>query len=281
MLNTAMRIAAGLFFFAATANADNLNPNRTVNISFNQYTPQLYGKNLLTSDWHSQVVWGGDNDRAQIMQDTHNPGDKHLRVKYPVNAVGPWHSGTQFLTRLPAAEEYWVTYKVRFQEGFDFKMGGKLPGLASGDAKYAGGIKPWHGDGWTARLMWLKDGSIVPYLYYVGMPKESHFGHYWKMDAKIQPGQWHEISQRIRLNSAGKKNGLYEVWFDGKLATQRRDMVWRYGNQAAIDAFLFSTFHGGASLDWAPRWNSFADFDDIRIDRQAPARVQQALLAMR
>ncbi|MEZ5479049.1 MAG: hypothetical protein R3E95_16680 [Thiolinea sp.] len=250
-------------------------------VTFNNHPPSLYRQQELTEDWNDEVIWNAVRDRARIRRDPMNPQNNVLRVKYPAHVVGPWHSGAQFFAHLPATQEYWLSYKVRFQKGFDFKKGGKLPGLGSGDARYAGGRKPYNGDGWTARLMWMSDGSLVPYLYYVGMPRESRFGHYWSMPAKIIPGQWQEITQRIRLNAPGQQNGLYEVWLDGRLVTRRNDMVWRYGNQAAIDAFLFSTFHGGAGLDWAPRWDSYIDFDDINISRHMPERIRHAQLATR
>ena len=68
---------------------------------------------------------------------------------------------------------------------------------------------------------------------------------------------------------------------DGRLVTRKRDMVWRSGNKAPVDAFFFSTFHGGAGLDWAPRWDSYIDFDDISIGRHMPLSVQRARMAMR
>jgi hypothetical protein len=32
---------------------------------------------------------------------------------------------------------------------------------------------------------------------------------------------------------------------------------------ALVDQFLFSTFHGGGTRDWAPRRDSHARFDDF------------------
>ncbi|HPQ96033.1 MAG: hypothetical protein KDI44_05340 [Thiothrix sp.] len=271
-------LLSAISIFSSTAAAESLPPYNEFRVNFNQHQPQPYQRAMLKADWH-MLVRDWLQNRAIVRFDKKNPGNHYLRVKYPANVVGGWHSGAQFIAKVPESNEYWLSYKMRFQPGFDFRKGGKLPGLGTGDGRYAGGNKPVKGDGWTARLMWLGDGRLVPYLYYVGMPAERRFGDYWPMDARVRPGQWQEVSQRVRVNTPGKRDGIYEVWVDGKLATRRTDIVWRYGNQAEIDAFLFSTFHGGASLDWAPRWDSYIDFDDFVIGRKAPAAVQRAWLA--
>jgi hypothetical protein len=239
-------------------------------VSFDHCPTKNYTGELFRLDWPT-MVWDGTRNRTRVMADARNPSAHFLRVKYPAKKFGPVDNGGQALVRLPPAEEYYLSYRVRFQEGFDFRRGGKLPGLASGDGKYSNGLHPVNGDGWTARMMWLEEGRLIPYIYYVGMPKESHWGDSWPINTSLKPGVWYTLTQRIRLNSPGKSNGIYTIWVNGKKVTQRTDMLWRYGNKGQIDSFIFSTFHGGNTPDWAPRWDCFADFDDFRISRQPPA----------
>lgn len=54
-----------------------------------------------------------------------------------------------------------LTYKVAFQEGFQWNRGGKLPGLWSGkDTKEcSGGNQSDKDDCWSVRLMWRADGA--------------------------------------------------------------------------------------------------------------------------
>ena len=235
-----------------------------VNISFNQHPLQTYTGALLRHDW-ANLVWDGTRHRAHIATDGKDNNARFLRVTYPANTVGPEHNGGQFLVNLPPANEYYLRYRVRFQPGFDFAKGGKLPGLTSGGGKYSNAHKPLDGDGWTARLMWVEQGRLVPYLYYVGMPANRKFGDFWPIDAQVTPGKWQTITQRIRLNSPGKRDGIYSVWLDGKQVTHRQDMEWRHGDKGKIDSFYFSTYYGGNTPDWAPRWNNYIDFDDIRL----------------
>lgn len=248
---------------------------QAVSVNFNNHPAQVYTGKLLQQDWPG-LVWDGTRNRARIIADNTCPTGQYLRMSYPAGSVGPLQGGGQFLVKLPPADEYFLSYRVRFQPGFDFAKGGKLPGLASGDAKYSNGHKPYNGDGWTARLMWVEQGKLVPYLYYVGMPAERKFGDFWPMGISAKPGEWMQITQQVRLNSPGKKNGIYAVWVNGRPVTRRTDMEWRWGNKGQIDTFYFSTYYGGNTPDWAPHWNCFADFDDFRISRQMPRDILRA-----
>jgi len=54
-----------------------------------------------------------------------------------------------------------LSYKMAFQEGFQWNKGGKLPGLWSGqDTKECSGGNQSDGDDcWSVRLMWRADGA--------------------------------------------------------------------------------------------------------------------------
>jgi hypothetical protein len=269
-----MGLLAGIGSSAAASAAT---PQGELTVSFNQLpVKQIYTGKLFQQDWQS-AVWDGTRGRACIEIDKANPRSRLLRIKYPAHQVGPVKSGGQALVRLQQAEEYYLSYRVRFQPNFDFRKGGKLPGLASGDGKYSNGVKPVHGDGWTARLMWLNDGKLVPYVYYVGMPKENHWGESWETNTFLKPDVWYTITQRIRLNNSGKSDGTYTIWLNNQKIADRHDMLWRYGNKGMIDSFIFSTFHGGNTADWAPRWDCYADFDDFRIAATPPTILKTVL----
>ena len=83
---------------------------------------------------------------------------KVLRVAFPKGRSAPRTGGLQFSVNIPSADEYWLSYQVKFEPGFDFRKGGKLPGLTSGGSRYTGGKKPTAGDGWSARYMWRTGG---------------------------------------------------------------------------------------------------------------------------
>jgi hypothetical protein len=40
-------------------------------------------------------------------------------------------------------------------------------------------------------------------------------------------GQWHCVEARVRLNTPGSANGIFEFWVDGRLEARRTDLNWR------------------------------------------------------
>lgn len=231
-----------------------------------------YTSAAMRADWPT-LEWGDDHGRAFIVRDDDRERGKVLRVGYPKGSVGPAEGGSQFLVKLPPADEYWLSYLVKFEPGFDFRKGGKLPGLTSGGSRFTGGNKPANGEGWSARYMWRVEGDAELYLYYVDMPGEWGEGLVFK-DVRFEPGRWHRLTQHIRINQPDKADGLIEVWFDDTKVLARGDLRLRIGNQGRIDSFCFSTFHGGQGDEWAPTVDSFARFDDFLLDVRRPAFIK-------
>lgn len=244
-----------------------------IEVDFESNSIGPYSSEGLERDW-PKIVWAGLYDRAHIVQDDEARG-RVLRIAYPAGSVGPAQGGGQFLVSLPPSEELWLSYRIKFGRGFDFRLGGKLPGLTAGGGKYTGGTIPKEGDGWSARYMWRKGGKVDVYAYYVDMP--GPWGHMFVLDeaATFVPGQWHQLTQRVKINTPDQSNGVLEVWFDGKKVFSQANIRWRIGHQGRIDSLYFSTFHGGNSDDWAPRNDSFAFFDDFSISREPPDFVSQ------
>jgi len=202
-------------------------------------------------------------DRASIVQAGNN---KRLHVQFPKGAVGPQQGGAQFPVKLVPSDECWLQYTVRFSDNFDFRLGGKLPGLTSGGATYTGGHRPSEGQGWSARYMFRKNGKAVIYLYWIDMPGK--YGLDIPLDGlHFVPGKKYKMIQRIKLNSDSKNNGILQVWCNTKQLLDRRDIRFRLGDKGRIDTFYFSTFHGGQGPEWGPKVDCYAEFDDIIISR--------------
>jgi hypothetical protein len=185
-------------------------------------------------------------------------------MSYPRGAVGPSEGGGQFEVTLPPARELWLSYFVKFGEGFDFRLGGKLPGLTSGGDTFTGGNKPTRGEGWSARFMWRKNGEAVVYLYHVEMPGK------WGEDLPLggfhfETGKWHRITEHIRVNAADQADGILEAWIDGRKLLSRSDVRFRIGEQGLIDSLYFSTFHGGNTAEWGPEVDCVAFFDEFVV----------------
>ncbi len=252
--------------------AGDLTDSPPYRVSFDQHPAGPYTQAMARNDWPG-LEWAQLHQRGTITQDPDTMRDKVLKVVYPEGAFGPEDGGIQFLVSLRPADELWLSYWVKFETGFDFRRGGKLPGLTSHGAKYSGGVIPEAGDGWSARYMWRQEGTAEIYFYYVDMP--GPWGESLPLRTKFKPSHWHHLVQRIRINTPGKSDGSLEVWIDGKQLMSQTDIRFRKGKQGRIDSFYFSTFHGGNTRDWAPNHTCHAFFDDFRISTAPPPGLRQ------
>ena len=229
-------------------------------VDFSQGPLGPYREAQARRDWPG-LQWFALEARGAIVADATAEQGRSLQVEYPAGSVGPGEGGGQFRVNLPARDEYYLSYAVQFEEGFDFRRGGKLPGLCGGRGN-TGGNRPT-GDGWSARYMWGREGRATVYLYH--MDQRTRYGDGVGLGVQFAPGRWHRITQRIRVNTPGEQDGHLQVWFDGREVLDRRDIRYRDVPGARVDIFYFSTFHGGNAPDWAPQVDSFARFDDFRI----------------
>ena len=232
-------------------------------VDFEKSNEGVYQASEVAADWPN-LSWQNLADRAGIIDSHEAEFNKVLKIFYPQGSVGPSQGGGQFLQAIVPAKELWLSYQVKFAENFDFRLGGKLPGLTSGGAKYSGGTIPKLGQGWSARYMWRKNGEAIIYLYHMKMP--GSWGEDLALEgARFKPGQWHTLVQHIRVNEMNKADGVLEVWVDGKKRLSRSDIEFRGQPQALIDSFYFSTFHGGNTPEWAPKQDTTAYFDNFII----------------
>ena len=196
-------------------------------------------------------------------------GNNFLRVDYPRGGVGPAEGGAQFRTDFSASigehEELYLAYDVRFEEGFDFRLGGKLPGFGAGWAT-GGGRQPDGHNGFSTRMMWVEQGSAVSYVYHPDQPSKYGERFNWQ-GASFTPGQWTTVETRVRLNTPGQNDGIIEGWVDGQLVLRETGMRFRDTSDIKIEGLLFSTFFGGNTSDWAPSRDETIDFDNFIISQ--------------
>jgi len=238
---------------------------KVLQLDFDKNIVGDYTNENLTNDI-GQVEWFIIDGRANIEDDTEHK--KVLRVTYPEGTVGPQQSGIQFVKSIPNADEYYLDYFLKFNEGFDFALGGKLPGLTSGGSTFTGGVKPENGEGWSMRYMWISGGEIIVYFYYLDMI--SSFGDAIKLNINFETGKWYRITQHIKLNDTDKFNGVMEVWVDGKKVINNTEVRYRIAPLGKIDSFYFSTFHGGSTAEWAPINDSHMYYDEFTVTNTKP-----------
>ncbi|KAG6884679.1 hypothetical protein C0993_009022 [Termitomyces sp. T159_Od127] len=227
----------------------------------------------------SYIGKGPQNEVALI---GHYPKGSYAGSKPP----GPGISGFIFEAsggpgvNIASAKEARLTYKVRFEDGFDFQLGGKLPGLYGGAnadiaKKCTGG---YHNNKcWSARLMWRDHGAGELYAY---LPTANQklavckgkcdlkygasidTGNY-----KFTPGRWIELSERVKLNDVGKMNGEIEVFQDGASKILIKGIELRGSEEGRIFGAMIHTFFGGSSKPaYASPKDQKAYFKDFRLE---------------
>ncbi len=241
---------------------------------FNIAETGLYQADQLNSEWQSPH-WhlGFDQGRVSIV-DTGGRHGNAMQVTYPAGRYGAagataFLSDVQFGMLLPKSyEELYIAYDIRFEEGFDFVKGGKLPGLCGYDVNQAsntgcntGGGYPSGYDGWSARGMWREDGILENYVYHASQRNFYGDDEFW--DVSAEPGVWHRVQHRVVLNTPGQKNGILEAWFDGTKVLSLQNLEYRKTNTIGINLFYFSTFFGGNDASWAPSTDQVMNFDNF------------------
>lgn len=218
------------------------------------------------------LLWGPEPADGGILISSPDAFDGHsLRVKY---SKGTFSSGGGFqcltdFSKFPIEpqESLYFRYYVRFDPGFDFVKGGKLPGLAGGKGN-TGGHKANGTDGWSARVMWRSDGKIVQYVYHpdqVGDYGEDFPWNYGGCPRFFEPGKWECLETYVRMNSLGKKDGIIRSWLNGEQALEVTNLRFRDVEKLKIDKMYFETFFGGGDPSWATPRDQFAMFDNFVI----------------
>jgi hypothetical protein len=257
--------------------------------NFDQYTTErVYTDSDLDSDFNNPVFNDGVTEgRVTIVgaSEAFGGSGSALCVSYPAGMDGTKDTGAQWQLDLGADyEELVLKYRVRFGDGFDFVRGGKLPGLAGGSAP-TGSTQANGTNGWTGRMMWRTDfegvsgqpeqlvSDAISYAKYTdsGFDQDGRQEDklYWT-DANqsrtvINSGVWYEITQRVKMNTPGERNGVLQIFLDGVLVVDQQDVLFRTtGGTFQIDQMYFSTFFGG-NEDWRTSKDEVAYFDDFEI----------------
>ncbi|KAF8748020.1 hypothetical protein RHS01_11111 [Rhizoctonia solani] len=199
------------------------------------------------------------------------------------------------------ARDVIFSYAIKFEEGFDFVKGGKLPGLYGGatpELAYgcSGGRQDGRDQCFSLRLMWRPKGEGEIYAYIPStpsnhdalqnVPPKTHcnpdFG--WSIargSFAFAAGEWTTIAERVRLNDIGCANGetksvaipdtaqliprpgIIQLWANGKLAVDIQGLEIRIDKDVVFRGAHFQTFFGGKAQDWASTKDQCAYFGAI------------------
>ncbi|KAG9046057.1 hypothetical protein FS837_005177 [Tulasnella sp. UAMH 9824] len=193
-------------------------------------------------------------------------------------------NGNSPIVDLTKANEMTFGYSIFFEEGYNFNLGGKLPGLYGGinddvAATCSGGR---HNPGcWSARLMFRQGGEGELYLYIPPgvnqndnkcgkkanskCPSTGYGNSVGRGTWKWTPGQWMTVVQRLKLNTPGKADGEAEVFINGKSVLNVGGITWRTNKAAVARGVQMQIFHGGHTKQWASPKDQDVHFADFSV----------------
>lgn len=205
-----------------------------------------------------------------------------MKFNYPKGSWDPYLGGGQWLAPFEKGlEEVYFSYNVMFKPGFEWVLGGKLPGLGGGSNPGGGMDLAWD-DGFSARVMWNKDGggdgTMFFYVYHQG--KTSYYGDvmqfpdaYWD----VTDSTWFNHTVRVVINSidegklswdphnAGNYDGILEFFLDGKLVFSRSGLCFRNTKDIWVDTRHITSFFGGGDDAWGAARDEWVLFDDTYV----------------
>lgn len=199
-------------------------------------------------------------------------GARWLRVGFVPGEIGPEKGGTGWRWPVGRHEAAQLRYTLRFSPGFDFVKGGKLPGLCGGPENVSGGRPADGANGFSARLMWRRDGRGEAYVYHKNQPERYGESFAFPAGFRFPTGQPVGVRLAVWMNAPGRRDGRLRVWITlpgqaERVVVERDDMEWRSAATFGVDSLYFETFHGGADKSWAPTRACHADFGDIRLEK--------------
>ena len=132
----------------------------------------------------------------------------------------------------------------------------------------SGGMDSDGTDGFTARLMWRKNGRAVLYLYHMDKPakwgEDFSLRHADGNEVLFEPGDWFQVTIRTRINTGQNADGEVDIWINQEPVLELNGLRF-VTNGDLVDTFYFSTFHGGNTPSWGPRKDSVIHFDDFKV----------------
>lgn len=104
----------------------------------------------------------------------------------------------------------------------------------------------------------IKDGKVVTTRYndfanmrWLGNAPGAKFN----IHATEEAGWWVCVESRAKLNTPGKKDGLNQLWIDGKLECERKDLDWRNDyDEFGLNAVFLEAYWNQGSPVTQKRW---------------------------
>ncbi len=265
-----------IFFFSPGYSQDGL--HIIFRQDFEHNTTGIYNREEWKQDWNHPPYENNLKNTYIVKQDN---GNHVMKWIFPAGSVGPGQGGGQFEAPLvKGLNEVYFSYNIQFRPGFEWVLGGKLPGLAGGPHSYWPGVrKPAWQDGFSNGLMWGyktstrdRSGHLYFYSYYQDM-----YGLYgdlfpWgNFSFQTDTGRWYNITIRMVMNtikpdgSGGNFDGIMEGFIDGVLMVSKTGLRFRNTNTVHIDRMKIYSHFGGSGPEYGALRDEWILLDDVYL----------------
>ena len=180
--------------------------------------------------------------------------DGSITTCYLAGRAGPGAQAELQIASGPK-DDYTLSYLVRFPVGFQWVLGGKLPGLCGGQCWTGANNGP---GGFTMRLMWRANGvGEVLLSDAVTTATGTDLGRGTSFTFSADD-QWHSLSEQVHLNTPGLTDGFITVTYDGVAYTFTGLEIRTDSTQ--INGLMFCTFYGGGGPSSSPTTDQKMDY---------------------
>jgi hypothetical protein len=158
-------------------------------------------------------------------------------------------------------EELYFRYYLRFGQNWNpTRDGGKLPGFGGTYNQGGWGLRKATGEnGWSIRGAFFQYplnytpirgfAGIGSYAYHMDVSNAPSENWGWGLGpgGLLKKNQWYSIEQYVKLNTIGKKDGVFKAWIDGHLVAEKSDLRFRDTPEVKIENVWLNVYHGGVS----------------------------------
>jgi hypothetical protein len=190
---------------------------------------------------------------------------KELKVFYPKWSYSPssdprWWAG--FIYKMwKKLDKAKLSYKVKFDDNFDFVKWWKLPWFCSWECPR------WWADSWSdfsTRFMWRAKWDIELYAY-LPTNTSTYWKSFWKGTFRFQPWKYYKIEQTIKLNTPWKDDWEMIIYVDNSEVFRDNKVVFREKDDVHIDSIIFSTFFWWSDASWATPNDTYSFYKDFTL----------------
>ena len=206
---------------------------------------------------------------TKVQDYTQNGTDgKILKMQYVSTDKGTQYVQKKFYLNREVNEAT-LSFDVKLHSQFEFVRGGKMHGLAGGNATT--GCKPIDPNGWSVRMVWRSVGRPVLYVYHQDRANRCGDDIEDVTGFAFERGKWYRVDLHVKINSGiGSADGIAALYINGIKRAERTDLNLTGNLSKKIDNFLFSTFYGGSDSTWSPSKTTYAYYDNFTV---MPGRV--------